>query len=324
MIVVLHELGHALAARRYGCQTRDILLLPIGGVARLEKMPERPREELVVAIAGPAVNLVLAAIFYAAALATDTPLIGEIGPSGEMSSMPVLAQMFWINVALGTFNMVPAFPMDGGRALRALLALKYSRVRATRIASELGQGLAVLLGLLGLAVNPMLVLIAAVVWFGAAAERGHTELEASLGDARVGQAMLTEFQALGQGATIADAVEQILAGFQEDFPVLEADSVIGVLEREAVVKALSEVGPHTSILEYVNREAKVEDVATRLIEALETMQEHAQGTLPVLHQGRLVGLLTRAQFAEYVMITEANRARAEARPASQLPFSRMA
>lgn len=160
--VVLHEFGHVLAARRYGIPTRDVILLPIGGLARLARMPDEPRQELVVALAGPAVNVVIAALL--------SPLV-YLGSSG------FLGQLFAINVILFVFNMLPAFPMDGGRVLRALLARRMHYVRATDLAASIGKGMAVLLALAGLfgipglwSANPMLLVIAWFVWSGAGRE----------------------------------------------------------------------------------------------------------------------------------------------------------
>jgi Zn-dependent protease len=166
-IVVLHELGHALTARRFGIRTRNIILLPIGGVAQLERMPEEPRQELLVALAGPAVNMVLAAGLYVI-LALGQGL-SPVGDSLRIGGR-FLEQLFWVNVSLAFFNLIPAFPMDGGRVLRALLALRMDRVRATAVAARIGQGIALLLVFLGFFYNPMLILIGLFVWFGAAEE----------------------------------------------------------------------------------------------------------------------------------------------------------
>src|SRR5690349_18311772 len=217
-IIVLHELGHALAARQYGIRTHDITLLPIGGVARLERMPDDPRQELVVALAGPAVNALLAAGIYLGLVMGH----GLLHPSAVLQvGGSLLDQLFWVNVTLAVFNLLPAFPMDGGRVLRALLAMRMDYVRATQIAASIGQAMAIVFGLLGLLTNPFLLFIALFVWIGAAQEASMVQMRTALSGIPVSRAMLTDFHSVAPDDPAKRVLELILAGSQEDFPVVD-------------------------------------------------------------------------------------------------------
>jgi Zn-dependent protease/predicted transcriptional regulator len=306
-IVVLHELGHALTARRYGVRTRDITLLPIGGVARLERIPEDPWQELAIAVAGPAVNVVMAAAIY----------LGLVLARGLSLSPPdavirvgggFLQQLFWVNVMLVVFNMVPAFPMDGGRVLRALLAMRLDYVRATQTAASIGQVFALLFGLLGLFYNPFLIFIAVFVWLAGTQEAGLVTLRSALGDIPVMRAMITDFRALRSDDPLAQAVAHLLGGFQQDFPVLEDGRLVGVLTRNDLAAGLGQYGPETRVGEVMQREFVTADPREMLQTAFSRLQEGHCRTLPVVKEGRLLGLLTADNLAEVLMIQEALRA----------------
>jgi Zn-dependent protease/predicted transcriptional regulator len=301
-IVVLHELGHALAARRFGIRTRDITLLPIGGVARLERMPDDPKQELIVALAGPAVNVVLAILLFAV-LSAGRSLQGF--DAAALGSGTLLSRLMWVNVALAVFNLLPAFPMDGGRVLRALLAIRMDYVRATHIAANIGQGMALLFGFFGLFSNPFLVFIALFVWMGAAQEAGMVEMKSALGGIPVERVMLTRFRVLAPGDRLSQAVEQILAGSQQDFPVVEGGEVVGILTRGDLLRGLAKAGQAAAVSDFMQRDfrsAAPEDRAENLFARLEEC--HCR-TMPVLRGAELVGLLTMDNIGEYMMIQTA-------------------
>lgn len=303
--VVLHEFGHALTARRYGIRTRDITLLPIGGVARLERMPDVPLHELWVALAGPAVNVVIAA-----ALFVWLALTGALAPLSQLSvaTGSFLERLMMVNVLLAGFNMVPAFPMDGGRVLRALLATRLEYTRATQLAASLGQGLALVFGLVGLFFNPFLIFIALFVWIGAAQESSMVQMRSALDGIPVRRAMLTRFQALEPEAPLARAVELLLGGSQTDFPVVRDGRVVGVLTRADVLTALAQGRQQTPVGEVMRRDFKIVDSSEMLDRAASTLQSCECHTLPVLHGGEIVGLLTMDNLGEFVMIQQALRA----------------
>jgi len=302
-IVVLHELGHSLAARRFGIETRDITLLPIGGVARLERMPEEPSQELVVALAGPAVNVALAGGVFLLSFGRDVLSVGE-SFSGLGS---FISQIFWVNIGLAVFNLLPAFPMDGGRVLRALLAMRMDYVRATQIAAGIGQGMAWLFGLLGLLFNPFLVFIALFVWIGAAQEASMVQMRAALDGIPVRNAMITDFRTLELDDPLSRAVEHILAGFQQDFPVLENGRPVGVLTRNDLAAGLAQRGPDARVGDVMHRGCATTDPREMLQVAFARLQDQDCHVLPVVQDGRLLGLLTGDNVAEVLMIKEALR-----------------
>jgi Zn-dependent protease len=300
--VVLHEFGHALAARRYGIQTRDITLLPIGGVARLERMPERPLQELVVALAGPAVNVVIAAGLIVLLLVG-----GQWIPTTELNIVDshFFQRLAVLNIFLVVFNMIPAFPMDGGRVLRALLALRFDRLRATRIAAGLGQALALVFGFVGLLGNPFLIFIAFFVWIGASAETSQLQLSHSLQGVPIDEVMLTEFHMLTPDETLARAAELTIAGSQKDFPVVHSDGRVCLLTQADLIEGLRSGRLATPILELGLQACATVDRRDMVATVLEVLGSTRQRTFPVVEGGRLVGLLTLENVGEFLAFKRA-------------------
>jgi Zn-dependent protease len=317
-IVVLHELGHALTARRYGIRTRDIMLLPIGGVARLERMPDDPRQELVVALAGPAVNIVLAiSIYLGLALGQGLIPVDDAMQAGAN----LLDQLFWVNVSLALFNLLPAFPMDGGRVLRALLAMRMDYVRATRTAAAIGQGMAILFAIAGMFYNPFLVLIGVFVWLGAAQETSLVQFRFALDGVPIQRAMISDFRSLQPNDRLARAAELGLAGFQQDFPVIEDDLPLGVLTRQDLITGLGHDGPDGRVGDAMQRQIAKIDAHEPLQAALARLQQSALPILAVMQNGHVIGLLTADNLAEAILIQEALRSGAFARHRGELPRS---
>ena len=285
-IVVLHELGHALAARRYGIRTRDITLLPIGGVARLERMPEDPKQELVVALAGPAVNVVLAAaIYFGWLLSSGLAPVAEVPRVGGS----FVDQLFWVNVSLALFNLLPAFPMDGGRVLRALLAMRMDYVRATQVAARIGQGMAIVFVFVGLLFNPFLIFIGLFVWLGANAEASMVQMRSALGGIPVSRVMITEFRVLRPDDPLERAIEHHTAGFQQDFPVVEDGTLVGVLTRNDLASAIARFGTSARVGDVMRRDFVTVSPREMLHTAFAKLQECDCHTLPVVENGRCWG-----------------------------------
>ncbi|MEM8796886.1 MAG: site-2 protease family protein [Pseudomonadota bacterium] len=305
--VVLHELGHALAARRYGIRTPDITLLPIGGLARLERIPENPREEIVVALAGPAVNVVIAGALIL--LLGAQPELGTLGTleeapdSGGARQGTFVERLAAVNVILAVFNMVPALPMDGGRVLRAVLALSQGRVRATQTAAKIGQGIAFLFGFMGLFGNPLLIFIAIFVYLAAAAEAESASLQDVAKSLKVCDAMITQFEALDTQATMAEAADALIRTTQQEFPVVDgAGHFRGLLTRAAMVKAMEESGPHSPVVKaMINLPERL--VSEPLAPSLEIIQAGGAPAFAVNDKaGRFIGYVTRENIAELMLI----------------------
>ena len=303
--VVLHEYGHALTARRFGIATRDITLLPIGGVARLERMPSEPWQELLVAIAGPAVNVVIAAVLWGVCILAGVNPLHKIDRlvSGEAHFITTL---MWWNLAMVAFNMLPAFPMDGGRVLRALLAMKLPYVKATRVAATVGKGMALLFAYYAIfhQANPILILIAFFVWSGASDESAAAEERHLLSGIRVRDAMLSNFHRLGPDTEVRTVAQLILEGWQTDFPVVFDDAVVGVITRQDVIAGLAR-GPQLPVSGSMRRDIPSCGASDPLQLAIERMRENNLPLLPVIDGTRLVGLVTPENSLEFILFRRA-------------------
>ena len=305
--VVLHEFGHVIAARGYGIHTPDITLLPIGGVARLERMPRKPSQELVVAVSGPLVNIIIAAVIWIA-----FGIGAELSPGYDFLKTGHFFEklMVW-NVFMVVFNMIPAFPMDGGRVLRAVLAMFTDYGKATRLAASVGQGIALLVVitmLLTSTFHPMLLLIAFFIFMAAGQEASAVTQQEATRNLRVRDAMLTDFRSLPSHATLRDGVDLLLAGSQQDFPVLDVHGGIrGILTRNDLISALADKSPDHLVIEAMSPCPESTAPATDLAQALETLQASPCPALPVIDplSGELVGLLTSENVGEALMVRAA-------------------
>lgn len=299
VIIVVHELGHALVARRYGIKTRDIMLLPIGGIASLERMPEKPSQELAVAIVGPLINLALAAVIYIGIVATGgTARIAEV----TTISGALVTQLFWINIALALFNLIPAFPMDGGRVLRALLAMRMGPERATDVAAKMGKFFAVAFAIFGLFYNPLLLLIAVVVWMGASQERALVQLKSAITGVPVSAAMLRRVESVSPEQPLEDAAALLLAGGLNQLPVVDDGRAVGVITRSDVATALSHAGPDARVANAPQHSIITVSPSDSLDVVLDQLRQNPDSIALVLDHGQPVGVLTAEHLAAYVAL----------------------
>jgi stage IV sporulation protein FB len=304
--VLLHELGHLLVARHYGLGVLDILLLPTGGVSRLVSLPERLRlsQDLVMALTGPAVNLLVAAALWGYMMATGAPRL----PRPTLLGGELLPRLFWVNVALAGINLAPALPLDGGRLLRAVLARRGDPVTAAARAAGIGQGLAVVLGIAGLFVGPLLVFVALCLWIGAVREIVQPIPPARREGIPVRQAMSRAFRTLRPDETLAVPTGYVLGGFAHDFPVEEAGRLIGMLPRGDLLMALARHGEEALVSAVMRRDFQVVAPTERLVEVVQRMRQSACHALPVVENDQVIGLVTMDTLGEF-LISQAGRRR---------------
>ncbi len=302
--VLAHEFGHVFAARAFGVATPDVTLLPIGGVARLERIPEAPGEELLIAIAGPLVNVAIAfllVVFFGANLSLQH--LATV----ESHQVAMIDRLAIVNLFIVAFNLIPAFPMDGGRMLRALLAIRLGHVRATKVAAAIGQWAAFLLGFLGLFTNPLLILIAVFVYLAASSEAHLVAVRAMSRDVPVSEAMITQYATLSPNTHIDSAIATLLHTSQAVFPVVDdRQRLLGVVMRDDMIGALKKLGPDARVSEAMTAEIPTISYRGRLEEAFRLIQEKSMPAVGVVDPAdRLVGLVTAETFGEMLMVRDA-------------------
>ncbi len=307
LCVVFHELGHALMARRFGVVTKRITLLPIGGVASLERMPEKPKQEFLVAIAGPLVNVAIAIIIF--------PLLGNLHqyiPQNQDQMMQAaingnnfMFYLFSVNVILVIFNLIPAFPMDGGRILRALLAFNMNRMKATQIAANIGKFLAFVFFVFGLFFNPWLALIGVFVYFGAHSENIITQQMELLRDHIVQEAMMTKFESLQPEETVEEAKNKLLQGEAQVFLIMEENNVVGLLPRMNIIEALRQHQGNSQVKDVMLTDYETIKPSENLARIFMHILGKKQPIFPVVNDGQLLGAIDRENINEFLMVQSA-------------------
>lgn len=303
--VVVHELAHSLVARHYGVPVKYIILLPIGGISMMEKMPDNPREEFNVALVGPLMSLALALVIGAIVFATGG---GEAFRHPWAIAGPnFLARLAWLNLILAGFNLLPAFPTDGGRVLRAFLALHMDYAKATHAAAVIGQGLALLLGFIGLFSNFWLVLIAIFVYMGASAEDTQVRLRKALHEIPAQNAMISDFRSLDRNTTLAEAFRYASHSYQHDFPVLDNGVLAGLVTRQGLITGMEQRGGEAPVSDVmVANPCRVSPVDS-LSAVYEAISTGACPIAAVTDGTRLVGLITPESVSQYLLATAYQR-----------------
>lgn len=303
LCVTLHELGHSFQALRFGVPVKDITLWPFGGLAQIERMPEKPSQELRIAIAGPLVNLVIG--FGLLLLSQLFQLQGWLAIDqlfqvlGDVSWQGLLAYLIMANFALAIFNLIPAFPMDGGRVLRAVLAMRMDHAKATRWAVGIGQTLAWGLGLWGFTSGSYTLILIAIFVYLAAGQEGRTsEIKSVLGDMKVGQAMSRQVQTLSPADRLQRAMDLTLQTMQADFPVVENGRLTGLLTEKELLAGLQQADPDQPVGAFMRSDFPVISTGAFLFDAQEQMARTQMRALPVADNGQVVGLLTAEDLNE--------------------------
>ena len=302
--ITLHELGHALAAKRYKFKTLGIVLLPIGGLARMENLPEKPVQELVVALMGPLVNVVIALLLFLVMNITDVfhPGLSAAGISGSNFWI----QLYNVNLLLAIFNLIPAFPMDGGRVFRALLSFKLSRIKATRIASYTGQLIAILFVFFGFTFSPMLIFIGFFIFLGAQAELNAAEARSSLSGLRASDVVIRRYSSLKPDDTLSKAVSILLDSQEKFFLVKESGTVKGTLTLTDIVSGLAKYGPEVTLDEVMNKEVKSFSSDAKLQDILLSISAMGdEKVFPIYSDGELLGIINLENIREYLMVKDA-------------------
>ncbi|MBI40835.1 MAG: peptidase M50 [Leptospiraceae bacterium] len=303
--VLLHELGHALMARRFKVRTRDIVLLPIGGMARFRKLPEEPSAEFLIALAGPAMNGIIAiGLFLLLVIMGHIP---EIPQNLTLVEGPfsLIENLLWANALLAAFNLIPAFPMDGGRVLRGLLGFRMSHERATTITAEIGQALGILFVILGFMYSLGLLFIGIFVFLGASAESSSEQIRSSLRSYTVSNILMKHYSSLRPEQSIIQAVELLLAGQEEEFLVIEQEKVVGVLTKKEIFNGLATHGNQVSVRKIMKTRFPHLRLESTLDDALRHLQENDSPIAPVYRGRKLVGILDRDNIEELLTLNKA-------------------
>jgi Zn-dependent protease/CBS domain-containing protein len=300
--VLIHEIGHSLIARRFGKGAKSITLLPIGGVAMMEEMPEKPVQEIAMSIIGPFINLVIAAILYV--------FVGRWSGIGAPNLTPDSVRAFFagligVNIMLAIFNLIPAFPMDGGRVLRGLLAMRLGFVQATTAAVFIGQAISLFFIFFGIFYNWWLAIIGLFLYMGAGSEKQQVILKSLLNNVPASEAMTTEFRTLRPDETLRHALEHFHHGCQDDFPVIGESGVEGVLTRDRILASIHEKGLDAPVSEIMDRTFDSVEPKMPLDDIYKKLLSSRKTAVAVVDKGNVKGMVCLDGISRYFMIKAA-------------------
>jgi len=300
--VLIHEITHSLIARRYGKEARSITLLPIGGVAAMEEMPEKPMQEILMSAGGPLINLVIAGILYL--------IIGNWSGIGVPNLYPGSARAFFagligINIILAIFNLVPAFPMDGGRVLRGILAMRMGHTKATSVAVSIGQAFAFFFIFFGLFFNLWLAIIGVFLYIGAGSEKQHVMLQTVLRRVKAREAMITDYRSVKPEESLSKTLEHVYHGCQQDFPVVGKKGFEGILTRDRILAAIHEKGVEGTVADAMDRDFVAVSPFVSLDRIYKKIHSAGKTVAAVLSDEGLEGLVSLDGISRYFMIQSA-------------------
>lgn len=302
--VVIHEVGHSLIARRFGKEPRSITLLPIGGIASVEEMPKKPSQEIAIALIGPFINIVIAGVLFLVAWGKVKVELPSLYPE---TLATFVGGLIGVNIMLAIFNMIPAFPMDGGRVLRSLLALKMDYVRATTWAANIGQAIAAFFVFFGAFFNFWLVLIGIFLYLGAGSEKQQVILQALLAEVPAAEAMTTEYISLRPDDTLNSALVHLHHGSQQDFPIIGDSGIVGILTRDRILASIHTKGLNVPISEVMDKSFAAVDANMGLDRVYRKLLSENKTAVVVMEQGRLLGIIGLDGISKYFMIKAALR-----------------
>lgn len=302
--VLLHELGHALTAKRFKIKTIDITLLPIGGIAHIESIPEKPIEELLITLAGPAVNIALAIITYFFITIPDSQeLIIQLTKGVNADNF--FLTFFLVNIWLAIFNLIPAFPMDGGRILRAILAMIFPRTTATLIAARIGQVIALGFIVLGFYSNPFLIFIGIFIMISAQLESDFTQSKSLLQGYFVKDVIMKDYKSLDKNDIVKTAVIRLLDSQIKNFIVTDKNEPVGTLNRDEIIKALSQFGEDVTIEDVMNKNITFLNSESPLEKVYEISQQSKSNIMPVVENNQIIGIVDMENILEFLLIKKA-------------------